>query len=86
MTKNPITLTKNCSIKKAAEVFLENKIDGAPVINNNCEILGIFTKKHLMQAVVNNSENKKNVSDFMTSEVITICETKTLEEAFNIEI
>lgn len=41
MTKDPITVTPSTSLQALAELFLEKNISGAPVVDDNCKLLGI---------------------------------------------
>ena len=47
MTKNPVTISSNDSIKKAAELFHQHKFHSLPVVDNG-EIKGIVTTRDLM--------------------------------------
>ncbi len=49
---NPVSLNEKESLSKAAAIFLEYGIDGAPVINDEGNIVGILTKTHLYRAIV----------------------------------
>lgn len=53
------------SILETAQIFLENKIDGAPVVEND-KIVGLFTKTHLIRALANEMDTQRPVSDLMT--------------------
>lgn len=43
----PIVLKEGDSLKGAAAIFLSNSIDGAPVVNEEGNIVGILTKRVL---------------------------------------
>ena len=49
MTKNPITIPADYTVDEAAEILLENKISGAPVTNNQGEMMGIITRTDLLK-------------------------------------
>ncbi|GAB6181001.1 sigma 54-interacting transcriptional regulator [Desulfotomaculum defluvii] len=51
MTSNPITLTPQQTVQEAAKIFLKHQVDGAPVIDNNGDIIGLFTKNQIYQLV-----------------------------------
>ncbi|MGE5417677.1 MAG: sigma 54-interacting transcriptional regulator [Acidobacteriota bacterium] len=71
MSTRPICLSPKSSLKEAASLFLDNKIDGAPVVQND-KLLGIFTKTHLIRAMRDNTDISRTVSDFMTGSVKTV--------------
>lgn len=86
MTKDPITFDLETSIHKAAKIFDENKIDGAPVVSKEKEIIGLFTKNHIMQAVMNGIESSNSIKDIMTEDIVSINQEQDLEEAWDIKI
>lgn len=86
MTKDPITFYLDTSIKKAAEIFYKNKIDGAPVLSKEEEIIGIFTKSHIMKAVMDGIENSTSIKNIMTKEIVTINQNQNLEDAWDIKV
>jgi len=49
MTKNPITIPADFTVDEAAEILLEHKISGAPVTNNQGEMVGIITRTDLLK-------------------------------------
>ncbi|MGE5404143.1 MAG: sigma 54-interacting transcriptional regulator, partial [Candidatus Saccharibacteria bacterium] len=71
MSTKPICLSPKTSLKETASLFLDNKIDGAPVVQNG-KLVGIFTKTHLIRAMRDHTDVLRSVSDFMTSAVKTV--------------
>ncbi|MCK8825061.1 sigma-54-dependent Fis family transcriptional regulator [Fuchsiella alkaliacetigena] len=86
MTKEPVTLTKEDSIKKASQIFYNQQIDGAPVVDEAGKLQGLFTKSHLMKAVIQGLNNQSPVEKLMTTELIKIEEDKSLEEAWQTKV
>jgi CBS domain-containing protein len=43
MTKNVITINKNATVYELSKLFLENKISGVPVVDDNNNLVGIAT-------------------------------------------
>lgn len=83
MTRNPITITPQGLIPKAARIMLENKITALPVVENG-KLVGILTNSDLMSFVINESSSLKKillVKQYMTDEVVTIDPDTTLLEA-----
>ena len=52
MTKDPITIPVDSTIDEAAEVLLENKLSGAPVIDDNGRVVGIITQTDIFRVMV----------------------------------
>lgn len=51
MTPNPITVTPETSVKKAADLILENKIGGLPVVDGE-RLVGIITETDLIRTLI----------------------------------
>ena len=51
MTKDPITLPVDASLHQAAQVLLDNKISGLPVMDGN-KLVGIITESDVFRAVI----------------------------------
>lgn len=51
MTSNPITVTPGASIREAADLILENKIGGLPVVDEG-RLVGIITETDLIKALI----------------------------------
>ena len=86
MTREPFTLSPTDTIKVAGELFYKNKIDGAPVVDDDCLVVGIFTKSHLMKAAMQELDVNYPVGDLMTRDVITITPEKDLKDAWGIPV
>lgn len=52
MTPNPITINTTDTIAKAANMMLEKKISGLPVINSDGKLAGIITESDIFRMVV----------------------------------
>ncbi len=82
MNKDVIVLDLNTTLYDAAELFLENKIDGAPVVDGKI-MIGLFTKTHLIRAMHARDDLKRPVKDYMTRRVRSISPE---EEILNVDI
>ncbi|MEX5284514.1 CBS domain-containing protein [Selenomonas sputigena] len=49
MTKDPITAKPGATIREVAEILVENKISGLPVVDENGVMLGIVSEGDLMR-------------------------------------
>lgn len=52
MTPNPVTVPMNFTVEETAEVLLDNKISGAPVVDEKGEVVGTITKNDLFRAMI----------------------------------
>ena len=52
MTKDPITVPSNFTVEEAAEVFLRKGISGAPVVDQEGQIVGTITKEDLFRVLI----------------------------------
>ncbi|AZO96350.1 sigma-54-dependent Fis family transcriptional regulator [Halocella sp. SP3-1] len=86
MSRKPITLFRQDTINRAAQVFHNNKIDGAPVVDNQGKLLGIFTKSHLMEVIIDNLDRGTLVEELMTWDLIKINEDEPIEKALETNV
>lgn len=52
MTKNPVTVPPNYSLEEAASLMLKNNISGAPVVNDQGEVVGVIGQKEVFKALI----------------------------------
>jgi acetoin utilization protein AcuB len=52
MTAKPITVPQNYTVEETAEVLLKNKISGAPVVDQNGEMVGLITQTDLFRVLI----------------------------------
>lgn len=52
MIKNPITVPPDYTIEEAAQLLLEHKISGLPVLDSKGNLLGIITKSDIFRALI----------------------------------
>jgi len=52
MTKDPITVPQNLTVEETAVVLLKNKISGAPVVDQNGQLVGTITQTDLFRVLV----------------------------------
>ncbi|MDO8886021.1 CBS domain-containing protein [Candidatus Oleimmundimicrobium sp.] len=48
MEANVITIHENTSVKEAAQILLDNKIGGAPVVDDDGDVVGMVTEDDLI--------------------------------------
>ncbi|HWI54052.1 MAG TPA: CBS domain-containing protein [Desulfobacteria bacterium] len=84
MSKGVVKLKKTQTIQEVNQLFLDRVIDGAPVVDDNGRVIGVFTKTHLMRAVGKPLDT--TIEWLMNKNVMTISETMPVEEAMNIPV
>lgn len=68
MSTDIIVLDSDLTLKEACKIFLEKKIDGAPVVKDG-KLIGLFTKTHLLRAFYNNTSHDEPIKNFITEKV-----------------
>jgi len=71
MTADPIVVRPDCSIYEVIRLFMENKIDGVPVVDEEDLLIGLFTKGHIYKAIMQSVDLHSPIGDLMTREVFT---------------
>ena len=79
---NVISLKVDCSLKEAAKIFTENKIDGAPVVKDG-KVVGVFTLTDFVHAFAEDKEDI-TVGDLMSTKVIIVNEDLKIAKAIEI--
>lgn len=52
MTKEPITIAPDYTVEEAAQILLENRISGLPVLDQEGNLVGIITQTDIFKALV----------------------------------
>ena len=52
MSPDPLTVSPSTTIEDAADVMLQHKVSGLPVVNNKGNIVGIITESDIFRLVV----------------------------------
>ncbi|MCQ2964243.1 MAG: IMP dehydrogenase [archaeon] len=79
--RDVVTVNPDSSIETVQDIMRNESVSGLPVIEND-KIVGIISKRDV-RPIIKSGANKK-VKDIMTSEVVTIRENITPEEALDI--
>ena len=77
MTVDLVVFTEEQNIQEAINCMLKKKISGAPVVNNQGELIGIISEKDCLRVLIddgyyNNPLNDKQVKDYMSTDVFTV--------------
>ncbi len=51
MTKNPVTIPDSATLLKTAKILKDNNISGAPVVNEDGDLVGIVSEKDVFKAL-----------------------------------
>ncbi len=49
MTKNVLTVTRDMAIKDLSKMFIDNRVNGFPVVDDQGTVIGIVTEKNLIE-------------------------------------
>jgi CBS domain-containing protein len=75
MSSRLVTLAPETDIHRAMKTLLENRISGAPVLDERGELVGLLSKKDCLKVAFSATYHKEwggRVSDYMSREVQTI--------------
>src|SRR5207245_8713106 len=73
MTPDPVTFRPETSVHEAAQTLAENRISGAPVVNDGGTIVGIVSEYDLI------ARAGSLVRDVMTHDVVSVSDTAPLD-------
>ncbi|AET69647.1 PAS domain S-box [Desulfosporosinus orientis DSM 765] len=71
MTSDPLTISPNHKVCEVVNIFIANKIDGAPVLDENGKLVGLFTKSHIYRAISRGLDMNTKVEALMTRKILT---------------
>jgi len=95
MSRHPITITEDTPISEAIKLMRDEKVRRLPVLNKKGEMVGIVSEKDLLYFSPSPATSlsiyelqylisRITVGQIMTTDVITVCEHTSLEEAARI--
>ena len=95
MTKNPITITPECSVTEAKALMNKKNIGKLPVVDKNFKLVGMLTKGDIEKAAPSDATtldqyeigyllSKLTVEKVMVKKVITVPDTEVVENAAKI--
>ncbi|TGE33735.1 sigma-54-dependent Fis family transcriptional regulator [Desulfosporosinus sp. Sb-LF] len=71
MTPDLLTISPNHRICEVVNIFIANKIDGVPVLDENGKLVGLFTKSHIYRAISRGMDMNTKVEALMTRKILT---------------
>ncbi len=72
MRKNILVLKLDDTMERAGQLMESHKLYGAPVVNNNNVLQGIFTRLHLLRAFSNRIPLDTSISQLMQPSAVTL--------------
>ncbi len=75
MTRSVITFSPDSTVFEAAEIFIKNKISGAPVTDKDNKLVGILSEWDCLSVILKGEFEEYpsgNVSEYMSKNVITV--------------
>ena len=75
MTKRLVTFRPETNVLEAINILLKNKISGAPVLDENGNIIGVLSEIDCMETLIQDSyyhESRGSVSEYMSEKVTTV--------------
>jgi len=88
MATDLITFHPDQSIKDAMNILLDNKISGAPVLNDRRELVGILSEKDCLRVIIETSYHNQplilgKVSEYMSRNVRSVSDDKDVLDIAN---
>jgi CBS domain-containing protein len=75
MSKKMVTIATDTHVVDAVKKLLDHKITSAPVVDQQGELLGVFSEKDVMKIVLETVYNQSmsgKVGDYMSKEIISV--------------
>jgi CBS domain-containing protein len=89
MSKKLVSFNDELSIYEAMHTLLKHRISGAPVVNENQELIGVLSEGDCLKEIIKGRYDNElyltgTVGDHMTKEVVSIEPTMTILDAANL--
>jgi len=72
MSENPVTLSPNSTIRDAGEIFRRFSIDGIPVVDTEHLVMGMYTKSHMINSLMEGKNCESPIGEYMARDVLCI--------------
>lgn len=85
MAKDLITFHPSTNIREAIEIILKNQISGAPVVDDQKNLVGMLSESDCIKTIIAGPYNNLpggngTVRDYMSTNVVTVDASKTILE------
>lgn len=86
MTKDPVVVKQNATIKVASDLMLEHDIGSLPVVDVSKNLVGIITERDIIRKVVNKKLKPTEVlvKDIMTKDLVVAIPQMRIEDAVSL--
>jgi CBS domain-containing protein len=84
MKTEVITINVSATVKDAIEHLLDHDISGMPVVDDQQRLVGIITEFRLLETIYTPEVRHTPLRDVMTTELVTVTETKLLSDVTNL--
>jgi CBS domain-containing protein len=72
MTRDVIPVHPDDTIEQAIRSLVDNRISGAPVVNDAGELVGVISEYQLLEIAYDPNIKRSKVRDFMTKDLLTV--------------
>jgi CBS domain-containing protein len=86
MTLKVATVGPDVSVEQAIQILLDKQVSGAPVVDNDGNLVGIITQFQLLEVMYDPKLKMSRVRELMTRNVLTVDENTTLATVANMLI
>lgn len=84
MTTNVIAIPATATVDEAARTLIKQKMSGAPVVDENGQLIGIISEYQLLELIYDPQLTSKPIRDLMTTDVITVDAGDSLDQVTNL--
>lgn len=81
MTKQVVKVFDTDTLETVVDLILRHGVSGLPVLNSERELVGLITEHDLLRILYDIYSPRNCVSDYMTTELVTIDENTSLMDA-----
>lgn len=81
MTNRVVTIHGSAMVDEVFDLLLRHRISGMPVVDDDEHIVGVITEHDLLNLLYNPETEQGQVSDYMTTNVLTVEEDGMLIDA-----
>ncbi|HZJ85081.1 MAG TPA: sigma 54-interacting transcriptional regulator [Syntrophomonadaceae bacterium] len=86
MSSDLYVLKENDTLRDAAALFIDKRIDGAPVVDGDMQLRGLITKSHVLRVVAQNQNMNLLLTDVMETDVVTINPADDIDDIVHLEL
>jgi CBS domain-containing protein len=84
MCKEVVSISSDSTVEQAIRILLDNNISGAPVVDDNGNLIGIISEFRLLEPIYQPELRSAPITEFMTRDVLTVTEDTMLSDVVSI--